>query len=130
MKAMYFPAATPSHHKAHRWPSLDIEESNDYHRLCLWLSKLAAQCDVYAVVCEEGTKEAMKYRYRLWCNDCAGDPYGCFDGSSTLSETFDTYEQARDAGDSAASTCGPWDYCVTDEEGKEIKEPNEQQSIS
>jgi len=83
------------------------------------------------MVRREETKQAMKYRYRLWCNDCAGDSQGCFDGSSDLSlATFDTYEEAENAGYNAADRCAPWDYCVTDEDGKEIKASNEQQSIS
>ena len=76
----------------------------------------------------------MRYRYRLWCDDCADDPHGCFNGGSMLSEeTFDTPEQAVEAGSEAAEVCAPWDFCVTDEAGNVIKEHDgqyEQHSIS
>ncbi len=69
----------------------------------------------------------MKYRYRLWCDDCTGDPHGCFNGSSMLSEeVFEKPEQAAEAGSEAADLCTPWDFCVTDEAGNAIKEHDEQ----
>lgn len=66
----------------------------------------------------------MKYRYRLWCGDCRDiDSQGCFDGGTELSEeTFDTYGEAENAGSDMAGPCSLWEYCVTDEEGHEIKE--------
>jgi hypothetical protein len=63
----------------------------------------------------------QKYRYRLWCPDCAGDPHGCFDGSSELSEdVFDTYEEAEDAADKAVGRT-VWDWEITDEAGKPVE---------
>ncbi len=66
----------------------------------------------------------MKYRYRIWCNSCHSmDPWGCFDGSSELSdERFDTIKAAAEAGYEAAKACSLWEYCVTDESGNEIEE--------
>lgn len=63
----------------------------------------------------------MKYHYRIWCHDCTGsDPQGCFDGdTSTSDETFDTPEEAADAGSEMTSDVGPWDYYVVDENGKD-----------
>jgi hypothetical protein len=74
-------------------------------------------------------KKLEKYRYRVWCDDCTGeDPEGCFDGSTHLSEeTFDTWDKANNAGAGYVHDVAPWDYCVTDEDGKEIKANEEEE---
>ncbi|GCE14184.1 hypothetical protein [Tengunoibacter tsumagoiensis] len=63
----------------------------------------------------------MKYRYRLFCDDCTGDEHGCFGGGSELSEEiFDTTSEAFDAGHAATESCAPWGFIVTDEDGRAV----------
>lgn len=67
----------------------------------------------------------MRYQVRLWCRDCQGDSYGCFDGDSELLETneypyttalFDSKEVAEDAGFKEIGDCGPWEFEVEEYE--------------
>lgn len=58
-----------------------------------------------------------RYRYRVWCADCFSEDYqGCFNGGYDISEeTFDTPQQANEAGEEAAGACGTWYHDVVGE---------------
>jgi len=57
---------------------------------------------------------SRRYRYRLWCNYCAGEgPDGCFGGGSEVSEeTYATREEAEAAAAQCCRSGGPWGYAI------------------